>query len=199
MDSARSYHTSKTSVRRFEIMDYQAGLTDVSAQGQKTAAGGDTEQNTAQNTEAGAENTAENAYLATAKEWQSRFKVSYAGLDMRSSAGEQTEATIREYTVRYIFDLLFPSGNHTLRDWMQENGWSSGGTQTSNVWSTGNGAQDSTQYVDAKNNGNTEGLSGSLQQNHSIGLIRSSAARLRVLNYVHLSDPVIYGIFHDRL
>lgn len=190
MDSARSYHTSKTSVRRFEIMDYQAGLTDVSAQGQKTAAGGDTEQNTAQNTEAGAENTAENAYLATAKEWQSRFKVSYAGLDMRSSAGEQTIASIREYTVRYIFDLLFPSRNHTLRDWMQENGWSSGGTQTANTWSTGNGAQDNSQYVDSngqkasKNNGNAEGLSKSLQQNHSIGVIRSSAARLRVLNYV---------------
>lgn len=190
MDSARSYHTSKTSVRRFEIMDYQAGLTDVSAQGQKTAAGGDTEQNTAQNTEPGQENTAENAYLMTAKEWQSRFQVSYARLDMRSSAGEQTISTIREYTVRYIFDLLFPSKNHTLRDWMQENGWSSGGTQTANTWSTGTGTQDSSKYVEAngqkaaKNNGNAGGLSESLQQNHSAGVIRSSAARLRVLNYV---------------
>lgn len=46
MDSARSYHTSKTSVRRFEITDYQAGLTDVSTKGQKTPEGEDTAQNT---------------------------------------------------------------------------------------------------------------------------------------------------------
>ena len=42
MDSARSYHTSKTSVRRFEITDYQTGLTDVSTKGQKTPEGEDT-------------------------------------------------------------------------------------------------------------------------------------------------------------
>lgn len=46
MDSARSYHTSKTSVRRFEITDYQTGLTDVSTKGQKTPEGEDTAQNT---------------------------------------------------------------------------------------------------------------------------------------------------------
>lgn len=55
MDSARSYHASKTSVRRFEITDYQAGLTDVSTKGQKTPNGEDTTQNTEEQ-----ENTAEN-------------------------------------------------------------------------------------------------------------------------------------------
>lgn len=122
MDSARSYHASKTSVRRFEITDYQAGLTDVSTKGQKTPDGEDTAQNTGEQ-----ENSTENTTL-TAKEWQSRFLVSSARWDMRSSASEQTLSTIREYTVRYIFDLLFPSRNSTLRDWMQENGWS-GSTQ----------------------------------------------------------------------
>lgn len=117
MDSARSYHASKTSVRRFEITDYQAGLTDVSTKGQKTPNGEDTTQNTEEQ-----ENSAENTAM-TAKDWQSRFLVSSARWDMRSSASEQTLSTIREYTVRYIFDLLFPSRNSTLRDWMQENGW----------------------------------------------------------------------------
>ena len=50
----------------------------------------------------------------TAKDWQSRLLVSSARWDMRSSASEQTLSTIREYTVRYIFDLLFPSRNSTL-------------------------------------------------------------------------------------
>lgn len=122
MDSARSYHTSKTSVRRFEITDYQTGLTDVSTKGQKTPEGEDTAQNTGEQ-----ENAAENTAM-TAKDWQSRFLVSSARWNMRSSASEQTLSTIREYTVRYIFDLLFPSRNSTLHDWMQENGWS-GGTQ----------------------------------------------------------------------
>ena len=122
MDSARSYHTSKTSVRRFEITDYQAGLTDVSTKEQKTSEEGDTAQDTGEQ-----ENTTENTAM-TAKDWQSRFLVSSARWNMRSSASEQTLSTIREYTVRYIFDLLFPSRNSTLHDWMQENGWS-GGTQ----------------------------------------------------------------------
>ena len=117
MDSARSYHASKTSVRRFEITDYQAALTDVSTKEQKTPQEGDTAQNTGEQ-----EKPAENTTM-TAKDWQSRFLVSSARWDMRSSASEQTLSTIREYTVRYIFDLLFPSRNSTLRDWMQENGW----------------------------------------------------------------------------
>lgn len=96
MDSARSYHASKTSVRRFEITDYQAGLTDVSTKGQKTPNGEDTTQNTEEQ-----ENTAENTTM-TAKDWQSRLLVSSARWDMRSSASEQTLSTIREYTVRYI-------------------------------------------------------------------------------------------------
>lgn len=120
MDSARSYHTSKTSVRRFEITDYQTGLTDVSTKGQKTPEGEDTAQNTGEQ-----ENAAENTAM-TAKDWQSRFLVSSARWNMRSSASEQTLSTIREYTVRYIFDLLFPSRNSTLHDWMQENGWNAG-------------------------------------------------------------------------
>ena len=105
MDSARSYHASKTSVRRFEITDYQAALTDVSTKEQKTPQEGDTAQNTGEQ-----ENSAENTAM-TAKDWQSRFLVSSARWDMRSSASEQTLSTIREYTVRYIFDLLFPSRN----------------------------------------------------------------------------------------
>ena len=104
MDSARSYHTSKTSVRRFEITDYQTGLTDVSTKGQKTPEGEDTAQNTGEQ-ENTAENSAENTAM-TAKDWQSRFLVSSARWNMRSSASEQTLSTIREYTVRYIFDLL---------------------------------------------------------------------------------------------
>lgn len=120
MDSARSYHASKTSVRRFEITDYQAALTDVSTKEQKTPQEGDTAQNTGEQ-----EKPAENTTM-TAKDWQSRFLVSSARWDMRSSASEQTLSTIREYTVRYIFDLLFPSRNSTLRDWMQENGWNAG-------------------------------------------------------------------------
>ena len=82
MDSARSYHASKTSVRRFEITDYQAGLTDVSTKGQKTPNGEDTTQNTEEQ-----ENTAENTTM-TAKDWQSRLLVSSARWDMRSSASE---------------------------------------------------------------------------------------------------------------
>ena len=164
MDSARSYQASKTSVRRFEITDYQAGLTDVSTKGQKTPNGEDTAQNTEEQ-----ENAAENTTL-TAKEWQSRFLVSSARWDMRSSASEQTLSTIREYTVRYIFDLLFPSRNGTLRDWMQENGWSSS-NQTGNSWSAGDNTQTGT--------GSTQGTITS-----ESGVFNLVTSRMKVLNYV---------------
>ena len=167
MDSARSYHTSKTSVRRFEITDYQAGLTDVSTKGQKTPNGEDTTQNTEEQ-----ENTAENTTM-TAKDWQSRLLVSSARWDMRSSASEQTLSTIREYTVRYIFDLLFPSRNSTLRDWMQENGWSSG-NQTGNSWNTGNSVNNT-----QTNSGSTQGTA--TPASDVFNLVTS---RVKILNYV---------------
>lgn len=167
MDSARSYHTSKTSVRRFEITDYQAGLTDVSTKGQKTPEGEDTAQNTGEQ-----ENTAENTAM-TAKDWQSRFLVSSARWNMRSSASEQTLSTIREYTVRYIFDLLFPSRNSTLRDWMQENGWSSG-NQTGNSGNTGNSVNNT-----QTNSGSTQGTA--TPASDVFNLVTS---RVKVLNYV---------------
>ncbi len=167
MDSARSYHASKASVRRFEITDYQAGLADVSTKGQKTSNGEDTTQNTEEQ-----ENTAENTAM-TAKDWQSRFLVSSARWDMRSSAGEQTLSTIREYTVRYIFDLLFPSRNSTLRDWMQENGWSSG-NQTGNSWNTGNSANNT-----QTNSGSTQGTA-----TPASGVFNLVTSRMKILNYV---------------
>ena len=167
MDSARSYHASKTRVRRFEITDYQAGLTDVSTKGQKTPNGEDTTQNTEEQ-----ENTAENTTM-TAKDWQSRFLVSSARWDMRSSASEQTLSTIREYTVRYIFDLLFPSRNSTLRDWMQENGWSSG-NQTGNSWNTGNSVNNT-----QTNSGSTQGTA--TPASDVFNLVTS---RVKILNYV---------------
>ena len=157
MDSARSYHASKTSVRRFEITDYQAALTDVSTKEQKTPEEGDTAQNTGEQ-----ENSAENTAM-TAKDWQSRFLVSSARWDMRSSASEQTLSTIREYTVRYIFDLLVPSRNSTLRDWMQENGWNAGNS------------------VDnaRTNSGSTQGTAAPASDTfYPVG------ARMKVLNYV---------------
>ena len=163
MDSARSYHTSKTSVRRFEITDYQAGLTDVSTKGQKTPEGEDTAQNTGEE-----ENTA-----MTAKDWQSRFLVSSARWNMRSSASEQALSTIREYTVRYIFDLLFPSRNSTLHDWMQENGWSSG-NQTGNSGNTGNSVNNT-----QTNSGSTQGTA--TPASDVFNLVTS---RVKILNYV---------------
>lgn len=171
MDSARSYHTSKTSVRRFEITDYQAGLTDVSTKGQKTPEGEDTAQNTGEQ-ENTAENSTENTAM-TAKDWQSRFLVSSARWNMRSSASEQTLSTIREYTVRYIFDLLFPSRNSTLRDWMQENGWSSG-NQTGNSGNTGNSVNNT-----QTNSSSTQGTA--TPASDVFNLVTS---RVKILNYV---------------
>lgn len=114
MESARSYHASNVTVRRFAIKEYQAGLTQ-----------NQTNLNTAVSD--GQENTEEKSDQTTEKknslweEWQNRYQVSSSRLNIRSSSSD-TVMDIRERTIRYIFDLLFSSRRERLSKWLDESG-----------------------------------------------------------------------------
>jgi len=99
MESARSYHASSTTVRRFSITEYQASL----AQSENTldAAIADSEENTE---EKSGETTKQSESLV--EEWQSRYRISSSKLHLRTSASN-TAMDIKQITIRYIFDLLF--------------------------------------------------------------------------------------------
>ena len=121
MESARSYRASGTTVRRFMIMDYQQNL----AQGKDTLNAGI--ESNAQNTgdtvgkEAGKTTEGNEKKVTTLQDWQARFQASASNLSIRSSVS-QTFEDIRQQTIRYIFDLLFPARRNRWDSWMQDNG-----------------------------------------------------------------------------
>ncbi len=112
MESARSYRASKTTIRHFSIMDYQEDL----AQGNNAlnAAIDEEEEDTAA-AEGGKQN------VTTMQEWRIRFQAQTSNVSIRSSA-EQTFTEIQEYTIRYIFDLLFAARRNQLNRWLEVNG-----------------------------------------------------------------------------
>ncbi|MCH5343499.1 MAG: hypothetical protein J1E64_05615 [Acetatifactor sp.] len=120
MESARSYRASKVTVRRFSITEYQGNLTNngnmLDAAIQDSDAGTD-EQN---------EQTAKEQDKVAANDWQNRFGVASSRINMRSASSTAFNS-IRQMTMRYIFNLLFGHKRYGFQDWMQENGWSNGG------------------------------------------------------------------------
>lgn len=118
MESARSYRASSATVRRFVIRDYQEGLT----QGKDTLNAGieSNAQNTGE-TVGKEEKKAEGSEkkITTLQEWQTRFQTSVSNVSLRSTVS-QTYEDIRQQTLRYIFDLFFPSGRNRFRDLVRD-------------------------------------------------------------------------------
>ncbi len=104
MESARSFHASNVTVRRFMIKEYQSGVN-----ASVTDSQGETEETDEQT----AENTTKQAKeqkSTTLEEWQNRYQGSVSKIKIRSSVSD-TVTDIRQATIRYIFDLLFASTN----------------------------------------------------------------------------------------
>lgn len=114
MESARSYHASNVTVRRFAIKEYQAGLTQNQTNLNTTVSDGQ------ENTEEKSDQTTEKKNSLW-EEWQNRYQVSSSRLNIRSSSSD-TVMDIRERTIRYIFDLLFSSRRERLSKWLDESG-----------------------------------------------------------------------------
>lgn len=114
MESARSYKTSNTAVRRFAIRDFRNGMTQ-----------NNNALNTAIGNQAGNAGNREgtggatNRTVTTMMDWQTRFQTTRSNLSIRSSVS-QTYASFREQTIRYIFDMLFAARRGRLNQWMDE-------------------------------------------------------------------------------
>lgn len=121
MDSARSYKASRLSYNRFVLRDYVQGGTNTgtSVAGQQLGMGNMKEENT-QNQNKGEENGTENRMLTRTgiTDLQERVESMRMGrVQLRSSAGNSAN-TMRNYTMRYIFMLLF--GETRTRSFMGE-------------------------------------------------------------------------------
>ena len=110
MDSARSYKASRTSYNRFALKDYVQGGTSTGAgvAGQQLGMG-NMKRETSQNQSQNQEDSRENRVLTTdsISELRERVESMRTGrIQLRSSASN-TVGTMRHYTARYIFMLLF--------------------------------------------------------------------------------------------
>lgn len=122
MDSARSYKASRTSYNRFVLKDYVQGgsNTGTSVTGQQLGMGNMKEE-TAQEQKKGEENNGESRVLTRTGilDLQERVEGMRTGRvqQLRSSASN-TVSSMRNYTMRYIFMLLF--GENKMRSFMGE-------------------------------------------------------------------------------
>lgn len=115
MESARSYRTSATTIRRFVLSDYQ----EEGSNALNTAIGGDT--GSTQNAQGDDGDTAQTgkAAVTTLQDWQARFQATASNITIRSSVS-QTYADIRQQSIRYIFNLLFGGRRSRLGQWAEE-------------------------------------------------------------------------------
>lgn len=137
MDSARSYKASRLSYNRFVLRDYVQGGTNTGASvaGQQLGMGNMKEENT-QDQNKSKENGTENRMLTRTgiTDLQERVESMRMGrVQLRSSAGNSAN-TMRNYTMRYIFMLLF--GETRTRSFMGEDenlATTEDGTQSGNA------------------------------------------------------------------
>lgn len=108
MESARSYQTSNTTVRRFVIKDYQ----ETFAQNSNTL---NTAVNDSADGEEQEEKTVDSDSTNVVEEWKNRYGMSANRVSLRTS-GSNTMIDLRQATVRYIFDLLFSARRRYFYD-----------------------------------------------------------------------------------
>lgn len=138
MESARSYRASNTAVRRFAIKDYRGGMTQ-NNNALNTAIGNQTGNAGNQAGMGGATNRT----ITTVQDWQTRFQATRSHLSIRSSES-QTFASLREQTIRYIFDMLFAARRGRLNQWMDEHtNQTEGAGASESSWSQNSWSQNS--------------------------------------------------------
>lgn len=137
MDSARSYKASRTSYNRFVLRDYVQGGTNTGASvtGQQLGMGNMKEENT-QDQNKSEENSTETRMLTRTgiSDLRERVEGMRTGRVQLRSSASNTANTMRSYTMRYIFMLLF--GENRTRSFMGEDENLSGaesGTQSGNA------------------------------------------------------------------
>lgn len=131
MESARSYQSAKTSMRRFVIKDYQGTLAN-SGNALNTAVKDNSTDTAGKNDTAGM-TSEENTNAASAVEWQNRFGITASRNNIRTYQ-DNTISNIRQLSLRYIFDLLFSSRRNRFNSFYEDTSMStmySGYTQTS--------------------------------------------------------------------
>lgn len=144
MESARSYHASGASVRRYGVRDYRGNLGNNASFGnalEETAVGAGKEETKKENTDQTVEkDDAKNSLESL----QKRFGIRPRSLGAFRRNGSVLE-DLHQTTLRYILDLLFAGRHGGMNRWMenygyteetsfQEQGWNSSGAVWGSQW-----------------------------------------------------------------
>ena len=126
MESARSYQSSATQTRRFMITEYREAF----AQDQNALYASVSEENTNEDPDGAVENEKEkegvNPRIAMFEDWKRRFDISNSTSREQDSRSDFVNE-LRQFTIRYIFDMLFAARRGRLKSRMEENGLTDSG------------------------------------------------------------------------
>lgn len=179
MASARNYHSTAVSMRRFTVLKYQRNLAG-GGNALNTAVGGGA-QDASGAGEADAKKSQANQSASALQDWQGRLQSRSSNMTIRSSASE-TFANIRQTTIRYIYDILFSARRNRYGLWQNR------GTtpyESLSGQESGAGAQNGNSSFDTQNGSVNQNGSGSLTQNGLQGVSLGNIANMRVLSYVN--------------
>lgn len=120
MESARKYVSSDTLVRKYSIMDYQNNSSYSNA---LNAAIGRNDEEDGKDQKLDASEAIEedakekgNVY----KDWETAFGINRAKLSNVRSSERNSISTLKQLSLRYILEMLFPSKHHKLDDIMKD-------------------------------------------------------------------------------
>ncbi len=122
MQSARSYHASKATYRRFSLAEYRAGSLSYNNGGLNAAvANGQSGDNQAvgEDSKGNQGTDAAEQKLYTLEDWRNGLEVGRGRVNIRNSSSSALD-DLRQRTVRYIFDLLFSNRRNRLKDMLEE-------------------------------------------------------------------------------
>lgn len=132
MESARNYQSTRTTYRRFSIMEYRAGSLTYNGNGLNGAVtDGENSNGQVQEGKEGETSGTSEKKLYTLEDWQNSLAVRSRRIDSYG-VRSNTMDNLRQVTIRYIFDLLFAGRKNRLSQWREDYGLNSSTSGGSN-------------------------------------------------------------------
>lgn len=132
MESARTYQSTKTSYRRFSLMEYREGSLTYDSNGLNAAVTDGQTENQALSEESGESAETSEKKLYTLEDWQNSLSVKANRVNIRATRSDNTMEEFRQLTVRYIFSLLFPNRWGKTEEFLKEQGLTDTSTSGNN-------------------------------------------------------------------
>ncbi len=131
MESARNYRQTSTSIKRFVIRDYQQtlgeqyggfnGAVEEGDQDPSASTGADKSTNQGTNADSGVGTKETTGTLSAMEQLKNRANIALDKINVKSTRNNLV-TDLRQYTVRYIFDMLFAARRQRLYGWNEGNG-----------------------------------------------------------------------------